>query len=326
MDKRKSLVSICIPTYNSAKFLRQCLDSIVAQTYRNVEVLISDNASTDDTVSIIKEYVGRYGFKLNINSVNIGAGENFNKLISLAKGDYVAIYHADDIYEDTSVEESVKVLDSDTSIALVGTMGHIITEEGVRFNSMRLPKHLKKLRKTIYDFDEALSGILKRGWFFVTPTIMVRKSVYDEIGVFDTQEFVSAGDYGFWMKIAHHYNKVAIIDKKLINYRVHKNQGTELEVRKNPEVLDIVLVIKKYKELTTNKKVKRWCENCINANIITAARRQNYYGLYDKSTETLRTMKSKKLIFLFQKYGISLFDFFKISIKKRALSTHYKQP
>jgi glycosyltransferase involved in cell wall biosynthesis len=319
MDNSNSLVSICIPTYNSKKFLRQCLDSIVAQTYKNVEVIVSDNASQDDTVSIIRDYVERNGFKLHINSANIGAGKNFNKLIGLATGKYVAIYHADDVYESTIVEEAVRLLESDETIGLVGTMGNVMNEQGVLFNTMQLPKHLRKLNKTVYTFDEALSGLVKRGWFFVTPSIMVRKKIYDELGVFDAQGFVSAGDYAFWLKIAHQY-KVGIIDKKLINYRVHKNQGTEREVRRNLEVADIVLVLRKYKELTSNIKIKKWCENCINANIITAARRQNYYGMYAKSNETLATMKSKHLSFLFQKYGIRLFNILKTSLKKRTLS------
>jgi glycosyltransferase involved in cell wall biosynthesis len=296
------------------------LDSIAAQSYKHVEVIISDNASTDDTVSIINEYVNKYGFTLNINPMNIGAGENFNKLISLAKGKYIAIYHADDVYEHTIAEESVKVLYRNESVGLVGTMGNIMNEAGVLFDSMRLPNHLKKLTKTIYTFDEALSGIIKRGWFFVTPSIMVRKKVYDELGLFDTRSYVSAGDYAFWLKVASKYN-VAIIDKKLMNYRVHKNQGTEREVRRNLEVADIVLVLQKYKELTTNKEIIKWCDDCINSNIITAARRQNYYGLYDKSNITLKTMRSKKLNFLFHKYGIRLFNFMQISIKKRTLRT-----
>jgi glycosyltransferase involved in cell wall biosynthesis len=317
--KNNPLVSICIPTYNSAKFIRQALDSIAAQTYKNVEVIVSDNASHDNTVSIIRYYIEKYGFELNINSKNIGAGENFNKLISLASGKYVAIYHADDVYESTIVEESVKLLESDETIGLVGTLGNIINEEGVLFNTMRLPKHLQRLSKAIYTFDEALSGLVKRGWFFVTPSIMVRKKIYDEIGVFNTQEFISAGDYGFWMKIAYRY-KVGIIDKRLINYRVHKNQGTEREVRNNPEVADIVLVLKKYKEMTSNAKVKGWCEDCINKNIITAARRQNYYGMYTKSNETLKMLESKQAAFILQKIAIFFFNFLKISIKKRRFS------
>lgn len=320
-----SLVSICVPTYNSTRYIRQCLDSIASQTYKNVEVIISDNASTDDTVTIIKEYVEKYGYKLNINPFNIGGGANFNKLISMAKGKYIAIYHADDVYENTIVEESIRLLDGDDAIGLVGTMGSIINDEGAAFNTMRLPKHLKKLNKTIYTFDEALSGILKRGWFFVTPSIMIRKKVCDELGIFDLKNFGSCGDYELWLRIANKY-KVAIIDKRLINYRVHKGQATELEVRKNPEVADVVHVIKAYKELTVNKKLKKWCNDCINANIITAARRQNYYGMYAKSNETLKTMKSRQVLFLIQKYGIRIFNLLKVSIKKRTLPAQADKP
>jgi glycosyltransferase involved in cell wall biosynthesis len=282
-------------------------------------VIISDNASTDSTVAIVQEYVNQYGFKLYQSPHNLGMGGNFNKLISLAHGKYIAIYHSDDVYDTTIVEESVKVLDGDETIGLAGTMGNIMDEEGTLFSSFRLPNHLRKLNKTIYNFDEALSGIVKRGWFFVTPSIMVRKKLYDELGVFELKGYRSAVDYELWLKIANKY-KVAIIDKNLINYRVHKNQVTEREVRKNPEVADIVSVIKKYKELTMNKTVKKWCENCINANIITAARRQNYYGLFDKSNETLNILKSNQISFLLQKYGIRLFNFLKTSIKKRTLS------
>ncbi len=296
-----------------------CLDSIAAQSYHNIEVIISDNASTDNTVDIIKTYADRYGFQFFVNKRNIGAGANFNRLLGLAKGDYVAIYHADDMYGNTIVQDSVRVLDLDDTIGLVGTMGDLVNEEGVPFNSFRLPPHLKKLNKTVYSFEEALSGIVKRGWFFVTPTIMVRRKVIDQLGTFNITDYGSSGDYELWMRIASNF-KVAIIDKKLIRYRVHKNQGTEQEVRKNPEVADIVLVVKKYRDLTTNHKLKKMCDDCINSNIVKAARRQNYYGLYDKSSQTLKLLKSNNIRFLLHKYGIRFFNALKFSIKKRRLA------
>lgn len=105
--KEKTKVSICIPTYNSVKFLHLMLDSIVEQTYKNIEVIISDNASTDNTVAFAQEYCDKYKWNFYQNEVNIGAGANFNKLIELTTGDYIAIYHADDVYHPTIVEESI---------------------------------------------------------------------------------------------------------------------------------------------------------------------------------------------------------------------------
>ncbi len=318
MNKTNPLVSICIPTCNSEVYLRESLDSIASQTYKNTEVIISDNASTDNTISIINEYVRRYGVKLYVNQANIGAHANFNKLISMANGEYVAIYHSDDVYEKTIVEESVEVLKEDETIGLVGTMGNIINDAGVCFSSQNLPSHIKKLNKAKYNFDEALSAIVKRGWFFVSPSIMARKKVYDELGVFPITEYKSAGDYELWLRIARVYN-VGIIDKRLINYRVHKGQATESLIRKNLEVADIVLVLKEYKEYAKDEKVRRQCEDCIDANVVKAARRQNYYGYYGNSNETLKAIKSKK--FLIHKYGIKLLNAMKISIKKRTLWT-----
>ncbi len=317
------LVSICIPTYNSSRYLKECLDSVAAQSYKNLEVIISDNASTDETVFIVNQYVERYRFKLDINSKNMGALANFNKLISLATGKYVAIYHADDVYNKNIVEESVRILNAHDSVGLVGSMGNIMNDDGTIFNTFRLPKHLKKLNKTIYSFDEALSAILKRGWFFVTPSIMVRRKALEELGAFDLNGYGSAADYELWLRIANKYD-AAILNNKLINYRVHKSQGTEREVRKNPEVADIVLVVKKYREITTNKKLKKMCDDCINANIIKAARRQNYYGLYPKSNQTLKMIKSANIKIFIHEIGIKLFNVLRIRIKKRTLSENAK--
>jgi len=317
MKMRTPLVSICIPTYNSERYLRESLESIVAQTYKNYEVIVSDNASTDGTLAILDEYVQKYGFQLHRNRENIGAHANFNKLISLAKGEYVAIYHSDDVYDKTIVEELVKVLNGDDSIGIVGSMGNIINDESVCFGSQNLPKHIKKLNKVKYNFDEALSALVKRGWFFVSASIMARKKIYDDLGMFPITEYKSAGDYELWLRIARVYN-VGIVDKKLINYRAHAGQATELLIRKNTDIADIVLVLREYKEYAANKQVKRMCEDCIEANVLKAARRQNYYGYYDQSNQTIRAVLSLK--YLPQRYVIQLFNALKLSIKKRSLA------
>ena len=312
----KPLVSVCIPTYNSAKYLRQCLDSIAEQSYANYEVIISDNCSSDDTVSIIDEYVRKYGFKLYRNEANIGAGLNFIKLVKLAQGDYVAIYHSDDIYDATIIEHSVQVLMSDETIGLVGTLGDSIDELGVPFDTFRLPKHIKKMNKMKYCLDDALSTFGKRGWFFVTPSIMVRKEAYNKLGSFVLNKYGSAGDYEMWLRIACNYN-VAIIDKQLMHYRVHKEQGTEMQIRKNLDVADIVLVIDEYMHYAKSARVRRQCKFTIQTNIVKAALRQNYYGLFDKSNVTLRAVTSKRL--LLHKYAIRLCNLFGLSVKKRIL-------
>jgi len=310
----KPLVSICVPTYNSARYLLPCLDSIVAQTYDNIEVIFSDNASKDDTVAILQDYVNLHGHALSLNAANIGAGANFNKLVGLAKGEYIAIYHADDVYRDTIVEESVKVLQNNPSVGLVGTMGTVIDSDGKFQYDIQLHNEIKSLNKAVYTFDEALVGAIRN--MFVTPTIMVRAKAYQELGDFDYKKYKSACDYEMWLRIARKY-QVAVIDKKLINYRIHEGQGSEHEVRKNIEIPDILWVLKEYRQFVNDKKISKCCDNIVDNWIFKAAKKQNRLGYYSKSTETLQLLNLKK--YWFPKYMYKALNMMHLSPKKRKL-------
>ncbi len=313
MDNSEPLVSLCIPTYNSARYLKQCLNSITSQTYSNLEIIFSDNASTDETRSIIKDYEA-IGNATVHNSYNIGAGANFNKLINQAKGDYIAIYHADDVYHDTIVEESVKVLQNDQSIGLVGAMGTVIDQNGNFKNDMELHDEIRSLKKNVYSFDEALLGAIRN--MFVTPTVMVRAKAYQEVGVFDQQKYKSACDYEMWLRIARRY-KVAIIDKKLINYRIHEGQGSEQEVRKNIEVPDILWVLKEYRQYVSDGNFSAYCDRFIDKGLFKAAKKQNYLGLFSKSQETLQLLSANK--YLFPKYLYMALNMLRLSARKRSI-------
>lgn len=80
------MISIALAAYNGEKFLRKQLDSIYAQTYKDIEVVACDDCSLDGTVSILKEYENKYGLRLYCNEKNLGYIKNFEKVISLCKG------------------------------------------------------------------------------------------------------------------------------------------------------------------------------------------------------------------------------------------------
>jgi len=109
---RVPLVAVCIPAYNSEKTIPATLESVLGQTYKNIKVIVSDNASTDGTAEI----VGRFAAsdpRLAIfrHPRNIGGEANFNHCIQLGDGDYTAIFHADDVYSPTMIEEQVSSLE-----------------------------------------------------------------------------------------------------------------------------------------------------------------------------------------------------------------------
>src|ERR1700694_1651312 len=106
---KKNLLSVCIPTYNRANLLDETLKCVSKQTVKPYEVLIVDNASTDNTKDIVNRYK-RYGFKYIQNKKNIGLLNNINKCITLAKGSHIIFLHSDDLVSPNWYESWTKVL------------------------------------------------------------------------------------------------------------------------------------------------------------------------------------------------------------------------
>lgn len=318
------LVTLCIPTYNSAFYLSQTLDSIAVQTYKNIEVIISDNASTDETSAIIKSYCDRHGWTFYRNEINIGAGNNFNKLIELAHGEYIAIYHADDIYDPTIVEKSIYAFQQSDNIGLVGTMGTVINSLNQFIYSFNYPTCFES-NHSLLGFDDVLNGILSSNnheILLITPSIMVKKECYQRLGAFQINErYKSAGDYEMWLRIAHSY-QVHIINEQLIHYRIHAGQGSETEIRQSLEINDIIIVMSDYIQKSSDprlhKKYTKWKDKLL----IRTALKQNAASLYDKSNTTLNEITEIK--YLFPKLFLNLLNNLKLAAPFRYLRTLYR--
>ena len=121
------IVSICIPSYNNESYILKTITSVLNQTYQNFEIIISDDASTDNTIEIAKSF-NDSRIKIFNNKINSGLTANWNRSIDLAQGDYIKLVCGDDILYPTCIEKQVKVLDNDTnfSIALVTSYSHVI--------------------------------------------------------------------------------------------------------------------------------------------------------------------------------------------------------
>lgn len=290
----RPLVSICIPTRNSARYLRETLDSVRAQTYPNCEIIVSDNASSDGTAALLGEYAETYGIRVLLNDTDAGAGENFNRLVTGARGDYVAIYHADDLYDPEIVAESVAVLEKNRSVGLVGTLAEAVDADGRRLYDYCLPSECMPSSDGCFDFDAALSAMLRtrgREIFFVTPSIMVRREVYQAVGLFDQITWHSSVDYEMWLRIARYY-PVAVINRPLMHYRIHAAQGSELEVRKNSELPDILPVIAAYRQYLHRASVVKQCIATMDRIRVKTALKQNAVCRFVKSTATIEHLET----------------------------------
>ncbi|MEI8672067.1 glycosyltransferase family 2 protein [Vibrio sp. SA48] len=129
----KPLVTICIPTYNAASYIKETLSSIRKQTYSNIEIIIGDNASNDNTEQIVRAYIDAHklGISYYKNDENLGYSGNCNKLINMANGEFVAIYHSDDVYNPNIVKEQVELLVGNEDLAGCFTRFNKIASNGV---------------------------------------------------------------------------------------------------------------------------------------------------------------------------------------------------
>ncbi len=131
MSNPQPRVSIGLPVYNGGRFLEQTLQTLVAQSYPDYELIISDNASTDDTETICRRYVAQDSrIRYYRNELNIGAHPNYNRVFELSRGKYFKWAAADDVCEPTYLESCVEVLDRDPTVVLAYPKSRFIDENG----------------------------------------------------------------------------------------------------------------------------------------------------------------------------------------------------
>jgi glycosyltransferase involved in cell wall biosynthesis len=131
MAESSPLVTIGLPCYNSERFIRQSIDSLLAQTYRDFVLLISDNASTDSTGEICRQYAASDSrVKYFRNEVNIGNPRNFNRVFELTSTRYLKWSTADDYWEATFLERALEIMEGDPSIALCYSQAVLVDASG----------------------------------------------------------------------------------------------------------------------------------------------------------------------------------------------------
>ncbi|MEB3335848.1 MAG: glycosyltransferase family 2 protein [Leptolyngbyaceae bacterium] len=131
METTRPLVSIGMPVYNGERYLRAALDSLLTQTFKDFELIIADNASTDQTAEICQEYAARdRRIQYHRNERNLGATWNYNHLVELARGKYFKWAAHDDICEPEFLLKCVQVLEQDPSVVLCHPWTKTINEQG----------------------------------------------------------------------------------------------------------------------------------------------------------------------------------------------------
>ena len=208
-------VTILLPAYNAALYLRDSLDSIMRQAFKDFDVLLIDDGSMDDTSKIAIEYsnIDRR-IKYYKNEKNIGLIKTLNKGLSLAKGEYIVRMDADDIMFDDRLYKQVKYMDSNPECCVCG--GQMEYIGGLTGMAPILPQKYEDL---LY-----LSLI---NCPLYHPTTIIRNSAIKQFGLKYNDSYKHAEDYKFWSDIIFsHPNSIANIKDVVLFYRISNNQIT----------------------------------------------------------------------------------------------------
>lgn len=225
MSNAPPLVCICIPTYNAAATIRETLASILAQTYANLVIHISDNASTDATLEIA-ESMGDPRIHIHRHEKNIGGEGNFTRCIQMATGKYTALFHADDLYGADMVAKQVAFLESHPEAGAVFTEADMIDERNRKIGAIAFPGDLAPVDGQV-SFADLFRSILRHSNFLICPSAMLRTDVYlGEITVWRGSLFGTAADLDVWLRVARRH-KIGIMPERLMRYRISATQGTQ---------------------------------------------------------------------------------------------------
>jgi glycosyltransferase len=224
-------VSVITIVYNNQAFIQNCIQSVLEQSYPNLEHIIIDGGSTDGTQTKIVPYVDKLGYY--ISKKDNGLYEALNRGIKQATGDIIGILHSDDIYYDINSIQKVVDAFKKTSADLVYANGVFVDKNDI--NQV----------KRIYDSKIYKKRYLNFGWIPLHTTIYVKKEIFDKYGLYD-ETYSIASDYDISLRWFKERNiKKYFLNEWVVRMRLGgKSTSSKLQKRKSKEDLDI---IKRYK-------------------------------------------------------------------------------
>lgn len=241
------LVSVIIPAYNHESYVAQTIDSVIQQTYQNIELIVIDDGSTDRTAHVIKSYSDkcktRFSNHLNIFNKNQGVIASLNQGISLANGKYFASIASDDLYLACCISQLVNFLESNSEYGLAVGDNLIVDDKGQRC-------FWDKKQRTTYDQNRAFATtfcdyIIKKDstlslcsddfgsysklltYNHIPGGFVIRKKVLDEVGGYSIKSTLE--DLGLMLQLSKK-TKFKFIDKPLFKYRWH--EGNTIKQKK----------------------------------------------------------------------------------------------
>lgn len=224
----RALVSVIIPTYNGSRFIVQAVDSVLAQTYQPIELIVVDDGSTDNTASVLAPYRSRIHY---VYQSNQGLSTARNRGIRASTGEYVAFLDSDDVWLPDKISQQVKCLAVNLGIGLVHTdvfYWDQVTGSRAQRNNGRM-EYVGNCYARLFSANR-----------ITVSSVLVRRECLRHVGGFDDQiRRPSTQDYDLWIRLARYYS-FAFIHQPLILYRLHTTNASQNQLMMREDELYVV--------------------------------------------------------------------------------------
>jgi glycosyltransferase involved in cell wall biosynthesis len=207
-------ISVCIPTFQRATQLRTALGSVLVQTRPDFEIVVYDDASSDETPQVVAS-VADARVRYFRQPRNVGISANRNSCLAVARGEYLAWLDADDVYEPDMLAVQSAVLERNPTVGLVHGAHHVIGADGRRLPDWEQPFSEDTVERGADAFRELVLSN-----YVAAPTVMVRRACYEQLGGYADELSRSGEDWEMWLRVALRYD-IAYTATPLAFYRYH---------------------------------------------------------------------------------------------------------
>ena len=225
----EKLVSVLIPAYNHEKYIKKAIESVLNQTYKNIEVIVEDDCSTDNTVREIKKIKDKR-LKTIFSKKNKGPVKTMNHLLSICKGDYIAILGSDDVWYPDKLEKQLPYF-KNKKIGAVFSMMDVV-DENDRINEN--DPIIEIFKNKNMSRGQRMRCFFEKGNHLCHPTSIISRKAFEDIGYYNCA-YRQLHDFDYWVRLTSKYD-IYILNDKLIGYRRVSN-GQNLSSATNEHIL-----------------------------------------------------------------------------------------
>lgn len=270
-------VTVICSCYNHSSFVAESLKSVLNQSHKNIQLIVVDDFSSDNSVEVIKNFIEDFPQIIFIkNTNNLGVTKSFNNVMKFAKGEFIIDLAADDILLANCVQTQLEAFNTSKlkNLAIVYGNAEFISEKGTHISYyFDVDFNFKTINKR--PFGDLYAEVISDKTVICSVTAMVKKSVFDALNGYD--ENLTYEDFDFWIRVSRIYN-IDFIDTVLVQKRIVPNSlHSNFIKQNNKHGYSTNLILKKAFSLNKSKKEHRILLKRINLEIKIALKTKNYF-------------------------------------------------